>query len=86
MKRYVIIIFHEFDINYDVNLRRVALNTEDQARADGYRIVLNDGDGLLTWVEFEDETEMVIFKLKYMTYTLPLPQWMIDSGYAHDLH
>ena len=84
MKKYVIIMFHEFDINHNMELRRLAINTEEQAREDGYNIVLNDGDGMLTWVEFSDEIDMVLFKLKYMAYSLPLPSWMVDSGYAHD--
>jgi hypothetical protein len=78
-------MFHEFDINHNMNLRRLAIQTEEQARADGYHIILNDGDGLLTWVEFEDAADMVIFKLKYMSYVLPLPRWLVERGYAHDV-
>lgn len=72
-------MFDESVIGHDCNLRNLAIDTETLARNDGYRIDYLDGDGFLTWIEFASEEDMVVFKLKYMSYHLPINPWLITN-------
>lgn len=68
--KYVETLFDEAQVAHNDALRRLALDTEELVRADGYQIDNPDCNGLQTMVWFDTAEEMSVFRLKYMRYTL----------------
>lgn len=77
-QKYIVVMFDEGQIGTNDALRSLAIATEDIIKSDGYTLSYADGDGWLTYVEFDDVSEMVMFKLKYMSYELKLSYWLLS--------
>jgi hypothetical protein len=75
---YFIAIYDEGQCGHDPSLRDLALTTESLILADGHKLSYADGDGFLTYMEFDSLGDMVVFKLKYMTYELKLGYWFLS--------
>jgi hypothetical protein len=77
-QKYIIIMFDEGQIGANNALRGLAIETEERIKADGYTLGYADGDGWLTFVEFDDIESMLLFKLTYMSYDFKLNYWFLS--------
>jgi hypothetical protein len=68
---YFVVVYDEWQVQNNEALIRQALLTEKAILADReYQLLYADGDGFLTYVEFDTPEEYVQFKLTYQQYGL----------------
>jgi hypothetical protein len=66
MSKYVVIIYDYGTAMTDLAFHFSRISAEEKARADGYQIMSDDGNGIVTYVTFDNDIDAIAFKLKYL--------------------